>query len=276
MISGILPPINEMKTAMTIEYDGARYYGFQLQKQQNSVQAELEKALGIALRQRVRVYCAGRTDTGVNALGQVVHFAAEYRQSIPELVYSLNSLLPKDIAIRHAAHVPEDFHARFSCLGREYVYIICNAPYRPGNLGFKSLWVRGDLDWAPVRAAIPHLIGEKDFATFTRAAIAKSGERTVRRMDGVDVIESQPYVFLYIRGSGFLHNMIRILTGTLLDVARGKIPPQQMEEIVANADRLGAGVTQKADALYFLHAEYKDYPQPEHWLRGFLREKCWT
>ncbi|MFZ5630061.1 MAG: tRNA pseudouridine(38-40) synthase TruA [Spirochaetota bacterium] len=261
-----------MKTAMTIEYDGAPYFGFQLQKQQNSVQAELEKALAVVLRQRVRVYCAGRTDTGVNALGQVVHFAGEYRQAIPELVYSLNSLLPKDIAIRHAAHVPEDFHARFSCLGREYVYIICNSPYRPGNLGFKSLWVRGELDWSPVRAAIPHLVGEKDFATFTRAAIAKSGERTIRRIDGVDVIESQPYIFLYIRGSGFLHNMIRILTGTLLDVARGKISPQQLEEIVANADRLGAGVTQKPDALYFLHAEYKDYPQwgAEHWLRRFL------
>lgn len=260
------------KTAMTIEYDGAVYFGFQLQKQQNSVQAELERALAIVLRQRVRVYCAGRTDTGVNALGQVIHFAAEYRQGIAELVYSLNSLLPKDIAIRHAAHVPEDFHARFSCLGREYVYIICNAPYRPGNLGFKSLWVRGELNWAPVRAAIPHLVGEKDFASFTRSAIAKSGERTVRRIDGVDVIESQPYIFLYIRGSGFLHNMIRILTGTLLDVARGKISPQQMEEIVANADRLGAGVTQKPDALYFLHAEYEDYPQQgaEHWLRRLL------
>jgi tRNA pseudouridine38-40 synthase len=262
-----------MKTAMTIEYDGARYFGFQLQKHHNSVQAELERALGIVLRQRVRVYCAGRTDTGVNALGQVVHFAAEYRQSIPELVYSLNSLLPKDIAIRHAEFVPDNFHARFSCLAREYVYVIYNALYRPGTLGFKSLWVRGELDWASVRAAIPYLLGEKDFASFTRAAIAKSGERTIRRMDRVDVIESQPYIFLYIRGSGFLHNMIRILTGTLLDVARGKIAPQKLAEIVANADRLRAGVTQKPEALYFLHAEYQDYPQQasEHWLRKFLR-----
>lgn len=271
----MLPPVYEMKTAMTIEYDGAPYFGFQLQKHQNSVQAELERALGIVLRQRVRVYCAGRTDTGVNALGQVVHFAAEYRQGIPELVYSLNSLLPKDIAIRHAAHVPEDFHARFSCLGREYVYAIYNAPYRPGNLGFKSLWVRGELDWVSVREAVPYLVGEKNFATFTRAAIAKGGERTVRRIDGVDVIESQPYIFLYIRGSGFLHNMVRILTGTLLDMARGKIAPRQMAEIIANADRLSAGVTQKPDALYFLHAEYRDYPQhgAEHWLRRLLLEK---
>lgn len=264
-----------MKTAMTIEYDGAAYAGFQLQKQQNSVQAQLEKALATLLRQRVRVYCAGRTDTGVNALGQVIHFAAEYRQTVEELVYSLNGLLPKDIAIRHAAPVPEDFHARFSCLGREYLYVICNAPYRPGNLGFKSLWVRGELHWAPVRAAIPHLLGERDFASFTRLALVKSGERTIRRIDGIDVIESRPYVFLWVRGSGFLHNMIRILTGTLLDVARGKTTPGQMQEIVANADRLGAGVTQKPDALYFLHAHYKDYPQQqaEHWLRRLLLEK---
>ena len=261
-----------MKTAMTIEYDGAAYFGFQLQKQQNTVQAELEKALAIALRERVRVYCAGRTDTGVNALGQVVHFAGEYRQSLPELIYSLNSLLPRDICIRHAAHVPEDFHARFSCLGREYVYVIYNAPYRPGNFGFKSLWIRGDLDWNPVRAAIPHLTGERDFASFTRTAIVKSGERTFRRIDGIDIVESAPYVFLWVRGSGFLHNMIRILTGTLLDVARGKTAPEAVAEIVGSADRLAAGVTQKPDALYFLHAEYADYPQQDsmHWLRRML------
>ncbi|MBL8035466.1 MAG: tRNA pseudouridine(38-40) synthase TruA [Leptospiraceae bacterium] len=261
-----------MKTAMTIEYDGAAYYGFQLQKQQNSVQAELEKALAIALRQKVRVYCAGRTDTGVNALGQVVHFAAEYRQTIDELIYSLNSLLPRDIAIRYAAHVPENFHARFSCLAREYVYVICNAPYRPGTLWFKSLWLRGKLDWAPVRHAAEHLIGEKDFASFTKAALVKSGERTFRRIDAVEIIESTPYIFIYIRGSGFLHNMIRILTGTLIDVARGKIAPESLREIVGSADRLAAGVTQKPDALYFLHAEYADYPQQEamHWLRRLL------
>lgn len=261
-----------IKTALTIEYDGAPYYGFQLQKERNTIQAELEKALAVVLRERVRVYCAGRTDTGVNALGQVVHFAADYRQTIAELVYSLNSLLPKDIAIRHAAHVPEDFHARFSCLGREYVYAICNAPYRPGNLGFKSLWIRGDLDWSPVRAAIPHLVGEKNFASFTKAALVKSGERTVRRIDGIDIIQSAPYVFIYVRGSGFLHNMIRILTGTLLDIARGKTEPDAVSEIVQNADRLSAGVTQKPDALYFLHAEYADYPQQDamHWLRRLL------
>lgn len=262
-----------MKTAMTIEYDGAPYFGFQLQKNQPTIQGELERVLAIVLRQRVRVHCAGRTDTGVNALGQVVHFQSEYRKPISDLVYSLNSLLPKDIAIRHAAVVPDSFHARFSCQAREYVYIIYNAPYRPGTLGFKALWVRGALDWHAVRAAIPSLIGEKNFASFTRAALTKSGERTFRRIDAIDIVGAPPYIFIWIRGSGFLYNMVRILTGTLLDVARGKVAPEQVEQIVASADRLSAGVTQKPEALYFLHAEYDDYPQDEvqHWLRCYLR-----
>ncbi|MBN8219895.1 MAG: tRNA pseudouridine(38-40) synthase TruA [Spirochaetes bacterium] len=261
-----------MKTAMTLEYDGAGYFGFQRQKAQNSVQAELEKALSTVLRQKVRVWCAGRTDTGVNALGQVIHFAADYEQSHDRLIYALNSLLPRDIAIRHAAYVPGDFHARFSCLGREYVYLIYNAPYRPGVLGYKSLWLREKLEWDRIRDAIPHLLGENDFAAFTRVALVKSGERTHRRIDAIDVVHDDTYTYIHIRGSGFLHNMIRILVGTLLDVARGEIPPEKMAGILASADRLEAGVTLKAHPLYFLHAEYKDYDQSaaQHGLRKML------
>lgn len=260
------------KTALTIEYDGAPYFGFQLQKQQNSVQAELEKVLAIVLRQKVRVYCAGRTDTGVNALGQVVHFAGEPPKTLDLLIYALNSLLPKDIAVRHGAVVPDSFHARFSCLQREYVYVVYNAPYRPGVLGYKALWVRGDLDWSAVRSAIPHILGENNFAAFTQAKLVKRGEKTIRRIDDVRIIEDGPYTYVHIVGSGFLHNMIRILMGTLLDIARGKTRPEELAGILARQDRVGAGVTMKPDALYFLHAEYKDYDQSgaQHALRQML------
>lgn len=261
-----------MKTAMTIEYDGAAYYGFQLQKHQNSVQAELEKALTTVLRQPTRVWCSGRTDTGVNALGQVVHFNGEYAQDIGVLTYSLNSLIPRDIAIRHAARVPEDFHARFSCLSREYVYMIYSAPNRPGVLGYKALWLRDKLRWDLVREAIPHLLGENDFAAFTKVALVKRGEPTTRRIDDIRVIEDDSYAYVHIRGSGFLHNMIRILVGTLLDVARGEIPPEKVSQIITSADRLEAGVTLKPHGLYFLHAEYKDYDQSlaQHGIRKML------
>lgn len=261
-----------MKTAMTIEYDGSAYCGFQIQNGQNSVQAELEKALAVALRQKVRVHCAGRTDTGVNALGQVIHFAADYPQSLNELIYSVNSLIPKDIAVRHAERVGDDFHARFACRAREYVYIVQNSPYRPTPLGFKALWVRGPLNWTLVREALPSLVGEKDFAGFTRVAVVKKGEKTLRRIDGIDIVESSPYVFIYIRGSGFLHNMVRILVGTFLDVAKGKMHPDKIAAILAEGDRLAAGVTQKSDPLYFLKADYADYPHDDdsHWLRRFL------
>jgi len=263
------------KIALTLEYDGAAYFGFQRQIAQDSVQARLEAALATVLRQKVRVYCAGRTDTGVNALGQVVHFSADSAMPLERLIYALNSLLPKDIAVRHGAPVPENFHARFSCLSREYGYLIYNAPYRPGVLGYKALWLREPLDWQRVRAALPFLIGEKNFAAFTRVALVKSGERTHRRIDVIDIIEEGRTIWLYIRGSGFLHNMIRILTGTLLDVARGKLDPEKVGEIVASANRLEAGMTLKPHALYFLHAEYKDYDQraAEHDVRRSLRAR---
>lgn len=251
-----------MKIAMTIEYDGAGYCGFQLQKTENSVQAELEKALSTVLREKTRVYCAGRTDTGVNALGQVVHFSGTPKQPLDRLIYAINSLIPKDIAIRHAAEVPDNFHARFSCLAREYVYIIYNAPYRPGILGYKSLWLRDKLEWDLVRKAIPSLLGEKNFAAFTRMALVKSGEPTHRRIDSIQVLEEGRHTYIHIRGSGFLHNMIRILVGTLLDVARGELAPERVAEIIASANRLEAGVTLKPHALYFLFAEYQDYDQP--------------
>lgn len=250
-----------MKIAMTVEYDGAPFFGFQRQKNEITVQSELERVLEIVLRGQTRVLCAGRTDTGVSALGQVVHFSSGYDKGLDRLIYALNSLLPHTISIRHAATVPENFHARFSCLAREYVYVIYNAPYRPTSLGLKSLWVRDELNWDRVREALPSLIGENNFAAFTRVALVQRGEPTTRRIDDIRVIEEGRSVFIYFRGSGFLHNMIRILVGTLLDVARGEFEPEAVAKIIASGDRLEAGVTMKPHALYFLHAEYADYDQ---------------
>ncbi|HRP68525.1 MAG TPA: tRNA pseudouridine(38-40) synthase TruA [Turneriella sp.] len=265
-----------MKIALTIEYDGAPFYGFQIQNHQDSVQAQLEKALYTVLRQNVRVYCAGRTDTGVNALGQVVHFATENVPPMQRLVYALNSILPRTIAVRHGALVPEDFHARFSCTAREYVYMIYNAPYRSTTLGYKVLWLRDALNWDFVRDAIPHLVGERNFAAFTRVALVKSGEKTRRRIDAIHVVVKGRMVYIHICGSGFLHNMIRILVGTLVDVARGKIQPEKVASIVASANRLEASVTLPPNALYFLHAQYNetDYNQSEaqHDLRKWVIE----
>ncbi len=261
-----------MNTALTIEYDGAAYFGYQRQTNQISVQSELERVLKIILGRPVRVYCAGRTDSGVNALGQVVHFMGEPPKTTGLLIYSMNSLLPKNIAVRHAALVPDRFHARFSCLQREYVYIIYNAPHRPGVLGYKALWLREALDWNAVRQAIPHLLGENDYASFTQAKLVKRGETTIRRIDDLRIVEDGAYTYVHIIGSGFLHNMIRIITGTLLDVARGKTEPDAVGRILAKQDRLEAGMTLVPHALYFLHAAYKDYDQSsaQHWLRARL------
>ncbi|MBV6492017.1 MAG: tRNA pseudouridine synthase A [Turneriella sp.] len=250
-----------MKIALTVEYDGSPYYGFQTQREHDSVQRRLEDALFTILREKTRVYCAGRTDTGVNAVGQVIHFSTTKDLPLERLIYALNSVLPKDIAIRHGSLVPKEFHARFSCLAREYVYIIHNAPYRNTTLGYKSLWVREKLQWDLVRSVIPNLLGEKNFAAFTRAALVKSGERTHRRIDSIRIIEEGYNAYVHIRGSGFLHNMVRILVGTLLDVARGGLEKEKVALILQSKNRIEAGVTLKPNALYFLYAEYKDYDQ---------------
>ncbi len=252
-----------MKIAFTVQYDGSSYVGFQRQKSGPTPQAELERAFSTILRQPVRIYAAGRTDSGVHAAGQVIHMKiAGEIPSLHKLIYGANSLLPPDISVIHGSLVPDSFHARFSCLGREYFYRIINTPYRLALLERHSYWVRFPLNIEAMRIAARQLIGEHDFAAFTPAVYRKQGEKTIRRIDNIRILQRPPEVFVHYQGSGFLHNMIRIITGTLLEIGLGKRESTSMAKIRDKLDRLDSGITLPARGLTFLRAHYRDYATP--------------
>ncbi len=259
-----------MRFAFTVAYHGKNFSGFQIQHGRRTVQAELERALSIVFRQKLRIHTAGRTDAGVHAFGQVVHTEVElsrYTEKQGDLqtetfLYSVNSILDKDVVVTHMAQVPEQFHARFSCTGREYVYQVLQFPVFLPHYRDVALWVRGPLDIAAMREAASHLIGELDFAAFTPAFYRKAGEKTIRRIDKIEIIENRALLWFYFDGSGFLHNMIRIITGTLLAVGRGELTALQVKEILVNRSREAAGMTIPPTGLFFLNARYAEYETP--------------
>ncbi|MDH5717223.1 MAG: tRNA pseudouridine(38-40) synthase TruA [Spirochaetia bacterium] len=256
-----------MKFAFTIQYDGSDFFGFQRQKDFRSVQEELEKAFEIILRQKVTLHVAGRTDTGVHALGQVVHFRIENKDSmvhdLRRFIYAVNSILPKDVSLVYGKPVSNDFHARFSCKGRDYIYRILHTPYRMAFYEKKSFWIRKKLNINLMRETSNYLLGEKDFAAFTKGAYFKNKEKTIRRIDKISIIEHGPFVDFYYSGSGFLHNMIRIVTGTLLMAGKEEIRPEAVKEILNNKERKDAGQTLPSYALFFLNAFYDEYETPK-------------
>lgn len=257
-----------MKLALTVQYDGKNFLGFQKQKSSLSghgrtVQEELEKAFATFFRQEIRIYAAGRTDRGVSALGQVIHFSLQENvlknKSIEKILYSVNSILPPEISLSHAAIVPESFHARFSCLQREYMYLVYNSPTRSALVSKSSLWVRHPLQLKNMRAVLDVFLGEQDFAAFTQAVYFKNKKPTIRRIDEISILQKGHFLIFYFRGSGFLHNMIRILSGTLLDVGKGRLSRQDLERILLSRDRTQASKTLPPHALFFVAAKYKDY-----------------
>lgn len=260
-----------MKIAATLQYNGDAFAGFQIQKIERTVQGELEKALATYFRMPIRVHGAGRTDTGVHSMGQVVHFSLDdvsqlqrdqIRENLHGLIYSINCMTIEDVSIVYAREVNGDFHARFSCVGREYVYRVLQSEYRMALYLKTHLWVRKPLDLSAMEDAASRLVGEKDFAAFTRRIYQVSGDVTIRRIDEIKIIPRPPFLYFYYNGSGFLHNMIRIMTGTLIRTGKGELSPQVVQEILEKKDRTEAGMTLPPGALVFLNARYPGYETP--------------
>ena len=240
-----------VRIALTVQYNGAGYCGFQIQVKEPSVQEELEKAIFTVTRNRSRIHAAGRTDTGVHAFGHV-----------KKLAYSLNCVLPHDISVIHSSVVDGDFHARFSCLERQYVYRVLNTPLRMALYENQRYWIRHELNLEKMREAAEYLIGENDFATFTLLKYVKNGEVTIRRIDEIKLVQQGYMLDIFYRGSGFLHNMIRIISGTLLSVGVSEMEPVAVREMLSARSRVAAGATLPAYALYFVNAIYENYKTP--------------
>jgi len=239
---------------MTVEYDGSRYHGFQIQDNANTVQAELELAIKRVSGESISVLCAGRTDAGVHALGQVIAF--DSNSSVPgeKWQFALNSFLPPDIQVAASAECAPDFHPRFQALSKVYHYLIYRQQRgRVFNRNY-ALYCTEPLDLAAMEEACRPLLGQHNFKSFCASGSSvKTFERTVKVCR---LLEKQSYLKLEIEADGFLYNMVRIITGTLLEVGRKTYPPAAMQEIINARDRSQAGPTAPPQGLYLVEVKY--------------------
>ncbi|UJF18778.1 tRNA pseudouridine(38-40) synthase TruA [Vibrio sp. SS-MA-C1-2] len=243
-----------MRIALGIEYDGARYYGWQRQQSVDSVQERLEKALSTVANQPINVFCAGRTDSGVHGTGQVVHFDTTAIRKEAAWTLGVNANLPGDIAVRWCKVVPDDFHARFSATARRYRYIIFNNNFRPAILAKGVSHYHGELDADKMHQAGQLLLGENDFSSF-RAAQCQSNS-PCRNMIHLNVTRQGSYVIVDIKANAFVHHMVRNIVGSLIEVGRGEQPIEWMSWLLEQKDRNLAAPTGKAAGLYLVDVDY--------------------
>lgn len=245
-----------MRFALGLEYDGSRFYGFQRQRQSPTVQECLETAMSRIADEPVTVFCSGRTDTGVHAYCQVVHFDTTSDRSERAWVLGCNTNLPDDISVLWIRQVPETFHARFSASGRSYRYRILNRWIRPALMHRYLAWIRRPLDAELMHEAAQALLGEHDFSAFR--AVGCQAKSPVKIVRSISVRREGREVIFEIAASAFLYHMVRNVAGTLVKVGTGEAEIDWVREILANGDRREAGVTAPAGGLYFLKPEYPE------------------
>ncbi len=245
-----------MRYKLTISYDGSDFYGFQRQRGLISVQQCLEEALSTKLNAPVTTVCAGRTDAGVHALGQVVHF--DSNQILPaDFGFRLNPLLPESIAVLSCKQVPDTFHARFSAKKKTYRYdIYMSKIHAPLKRRYAHICVY-DLNVENMKRACACIAGEHDFRSFALAESVR-GKSTVRTIYDIHIEEGEggKLLSLFVTGNGFLHNMVRAIAGTLIDVGRGRFSPEDMQSILESRDRRRAGKTVEGCGLFLVSVEY--------------------
>jgi tRNA pseudouridine38-40 synthase len=240
---------------LIIEYDGSRYHGWQRQKEDPTVQGEIEKALKEMTSKAVTVIGSGRTDAGVHAEGQVANFKCETRLAPEALINGLNSLLAPDIVIRACEQVSASFHARYHAKSKIYHYKILNRPI-PAAIGRQYSWfIRQALDQDAMRAAISHIIGPHDFKAFE--ATGSPRQRTIRHVLSADLSEQQSGLLIFhIEADGFLRCMVRNIVGTLVDVGRKKLAAADLKRVLDSKDRSLAGATAPAHGLTLIKVNY--------------------
>ncbi|WP_152206706.1 tRNA pseudouridine(38-40) synthase TruA [Marinobacter changyiensis] len=251
-------PIGNGRVALVFEYDGAGYHGWQFQKSGvPSIEGALVKAISRVADHPVELVCAGRTDAGVHASYQVVHFDTPSVRDMRAWVMGINTGLPPAAAVHWAGAVAEDFHARFSATFRRYRYIIFNHEVRPGILRKQISWTFRPLEAEVMNRAAQVLLGEHDFSAF-RAAGCQSRTPN-RRLDFIEIRRHGEYLVLDVKANAFLHHMVRNIAGALMAVGSGKRPERWIHEILTGRDRKLAGVTAPPDGLYLVDVGYPDH-----------------
>ena len=246
-----------MRIAAIIEYDGSGFSGWQRQEHARSVQGVVEEALSKVADEPIQVTVAGRTDAGVHALAQAIHFDTNATRSEYSWVRGANSNLPDAVAVLWAGEVDAGFHARYSATGRHYHYVILNRPIRPTYLSRRVTWDYRLLDVAPMQKAARHLIGEHDFTSF-RAAECQA-RSPVRELRALEIKRHGEFVHIRAHANAFLQHMVRNIAGVLMTIGAGEKEPGWAKEVLAARDRAQGGITAAPDGLYLAEIEY-----PEH------------
>ncbi len=243
-----------MRIALGIEYDGTAYCGWQSQHGARTVQRCVEQAVARVADHALGVVCAGRTDAGVHALGQVVHFDTDALRSTRAWVLGANANLPKDVRVLWARTVPERFHARYGALARRYRYVMLNRVVPSAIDRHRTCWVRLPLDVGRMNQAARHLLGEHDFSAY-RAAACQS-KTPMRRVDSLDVRSEGERVVMDVVANAFLHHMVRNVAGVLIAVGTGAQEPDWPRQVLQARDRRAGGVTASAAGLYLVGVTY--------------------
>lgn len=242
------------RVKIVVAYDGTNYCGWQVQPNGLSVQEVLEKHLSDLLCEEIRITGASRTDAGVHALGNVAAFNTSARMAADRISFAMNTRLPADIRIQESAEVPMEFHPRFANTVKTYEYRIFNRKFPDPTKRLYSFFYHYPLDVEKMQRAASYLVGEHDFKSFCTAKPEVTN--TVRTVYSLDLKREDDMITLRIRGNGFLYNMVRIITGTLIHVGGGFLEPEDIPKILEAKDRGAAGETARPEGLTLVKIEY--------------------
>lgn len=239
---------------LTIAYNGTNYSGWQRQSNARTVQGEIERKLRLITKQEIEIHGSGRTDAGVHALGQIASFKSNLSIPINRIAFALNNALPLDIVIKSVEEVDMDFHARYSAKGKKYIYKIYNDSIRNPMYVNHSYFVNGNIDIRKIRESSKYFIGEHDFRGFMSSR--SNVKNTIRTIYSIDIYKEENFIILEYKGNGFLYNMVRIITGTLLDAALSKINIENLDYIIKSRDRRNARHKAPPQGLYLGEVYY--------------------
>ena len=245
-----------MRVALMVEYDGSQYHGWQAQTGLRTVQQALERALGHVACQEISVVCAGRTDTGVHATSQIVHFDCDKERATRAWIHGANSFLPKDVCVKWGAVMPDDFHARYSALSRRYRYVIYNTPIRPALLRCNMTWQYRQLDHRVMQEACQVLVGEQDFTSFR--SVECQSKTPMRNVHHLQVTRRGDLVIIDITANAFLHHMVRNIVGVLMAVGSGRKPAIWVKDVLLAKDRRLGAETAPPYGLYLVAVTYPE------------------
>ncbi len=240
---------------LILQYDGTNFHGFSYQKNFRTVEQEIQKAISEIFKENVNIVVASRTDAGVHALGQVVNFKInDYKIPSHKISYALNQILPPDIVVSSSEEVPFNFNARFNAIGKEYCYICYNDKVKNPLLNNRALYLSFQPDLQNMQIACKQLIGKFDFEVYKFRGC--SSQDFVREIYNFNVVKFGTFLFFFISGSGFLYKMVRALVGTILEIGRGKIKPDEIKSIISNKEKNKIGKILPPYGLYLLKVFY--------------------